>query len=291
MKRLLLYLLAAVLLCSCATARYARGPQSGEIEARSGQRGILEAVSYPSSEPKLRERRMVVYLPENYYRDTLKRYPVLYLLHGARGNEVTWLDSADVCRRIDSLRTAGAAEDFILVLPNTNHYYSNADYKDGHAVNAFRAFWTVNGEVERYFLQDVVARVDSLYRTLPQKEGRAIAGMSAGALQSLYLAADHPDSFDFIGLFSPYAYPTFAAWGHPDVYGALWPRLETQFADPPELFAIYIGKTDFFRPHIQSFERRLTRKGYPHRFTLAEGGHEWYNWTAFLLDFCQLIFR
>ena len=57
------------------------------------------------------------------------------------------------------------------------------------------------------------------------------------------------------------------------------------------MFAIYIGKTDIFYPHIKAFERRLSRKGYPHRFVTAEGGHEWYNWTDFLEDFYRTAFK
>lgn len=281
---------AALLAASCSVARYARGPQTAEIEARTGFEGFLETVTYPSSEKDLASRRMVVYLPQDYYRDSLRRYPVLYLLHGARGNEVTWIDSADVLRGLDSLRAAHKAADFILVLPNVNNYFGERDYKDGHAVNAVRAFWTLDGEVERHFVHDVVERMDSLYRTVPDRSGRAVAGMSSGALQALYLAVDHPDTFDYVGLFSPYAYAPFAARYHQDVYGGLWWKLERRFADPPACFAIYIGTTDFFYPHMILFDRRLTRKGYPHRFVTAPGGHEWYNWSDFFIDFCQGLF-
>jgi len=282
---------AALLAASCSAARYARGPRTAEIEARSGFEGVLETVTYPSSERGLSHRRAVVYLPKDYYRDSLRRYPVLYLLHGARGNEVTWIDSADVLRGLDSLRAERKAADFILVLPNVNNYFGERDYKDGHAVNAVRAFWSVDGEVERHFVHDVVGRVDSLYRTVPDKSGRAIAGMSSGALQSLYLFAGNPDTFGYVGLFSPYAYPTVAASNHTDVYDGLWRKLKRCFADPPARFDIYIGKTDFFYPHMILFDRRLTRKGYAHRFFVAEGGHEWYNWSDFYRDFCQGLFQ
>lgn len=292
MRRMLTYVLLLVLLCSCGTAaRFAKGPASADILSRSGFDGILEVVDYPCSEPDLSQRRMVVYLPPAYYEDTLKRYPVLYLLHGARGNEVTWIDYGDAFHIVDSLCRDGLAEAFILVQPNMNNYRGDKDYKDGHALPAMRAFWLLDGEAERYFHQDVVQRIDSLYRTVAAKEGRAIAGMSSGALQTIHLSARYPDDFDYVGLFSPYVRPTFAAWGHPDVYGRLWDRLAVQFATPPELYAIYIGKTDFFYPHIRNFDRRLSRKGYPHRLHIAEGGHEWYNWSAFLTDFCQSVFR
>jgi len=268
------------------------GPENREIEAIPGCKGIIQAVEYPSSEKDLALRRMVVYLPETYYTtDTLLRFPVLYLLHGARGNETTWADSAMVMHHIDSLREAGKAEDFILVMPNMNNYAGEKDYKNGHCIRAMRSFWLVDGEAERHFMHDVVERVDKLYRTVPDKSGRAIAGMSSGALQAIYLSAGYPDAFDYVGLFSPYTYPTFAALGHMDVYGSLWKKLNTQFGDPPALYGIYIGDKDFFVPHIRNFDRKLTLNGYPHEFTLKEGGHQWYSWIDFFNDFCQKIFR
>lgn len=291
MRRILPYIMLLALACSCATARYAAGPKTDEILAISGYDGIIEAVTYPCSEPDLTERRMVVYLPASYYEDTLRRYPVMYLLHGARGNEITWHEYGDAFHRLDSLRRLGLAGDFILVQPNLNNYRDDRDYKDGRPVPAVRAFWLLDGEAETYFHKDILERVDSVYRTVPGKEGRAIAGMSSGALQALYLSASHPDTFDYVGLFSPYTRTTFAAWGNKEVYGNLWRRLDAQFRTPPAMFAIYIGKTDIFYPHIKAFERRLSRKGYPHRFVTAEGGHEWYNWTDFLEDFYRTAFK
>lgn len=291
MKRILFFVLLAVLACSCAAGRYGRGPESRDIEARTGHEGMLRAVEYPSGERQLSDRRMVVYLPKDYDRDTLRRYPVLYLLHGARGNEVTWIDSADVLHRLDSLRQGGLAQDFILVMPNMNRYFSDREYNNGHNVRAMRAFWLLDGEAERHFMQDVVAFTDRHFRTVPGKEARALAGMSSGALQALYLSASHPDAFGYVGLFSPYAHPTFAAKYHRDVYGGLSWKLAEQFADPPAVYDIYIGRTDFFYPHMVLFDRRLTRKGYPHRFIVAEGGHEWYNWIDFYTAFCEKLFQ
>ncbi|MBO6169966.1 MAG: esterase family protein [Bacteroidales bacterium] len=280
-----------LLAVSCSTARFAAGPESHAIESIEGCDGIVEVVSYPSSEPRLSERRMVVYLPPEYYADSLRSYPVLYLLHGARGNEVSWIERGDAFRLLDSLRERDLAEDFILVLPNTNNYYSDKDYMNGHALPAFRAFWLVSGETERYFMQDVVERVDSLYRTVEDKSARAIAGMSSGGLQALHLSANSPGCFDYVALFSPYTKPTFAAWGHRDVYGRLWPKLERQFETPPAKYNIYIGKKDFFIHHISHFDRRMSRRGFDHNLIVTEGGHRWSNWRSYLADFYTSVFK
>ena len=210
-----------MVVCSCASARYAQGPETRDIESLPGYRGKILAVEYPSSEPALTMRRMVVYLPEGYDENPDRRYPVLYLLHGARGNEVTWIERGDALMTLDSLRLEGAARDFILVLPNLNNYYSDKEYRNGHPINAVRAFWLIDGETEVYFMNDVVARVDSMFRTIPEKSSRAIAGMSTGALQALYMAANNPDSFDYVCLFSPYTRDSIFGLRHHEFYGGL----------------------------------------------------------------------
>ena len=290
-RRLLAFSAILWLAVSCAAGRYASGPYDSEIEAIGSCEGTVEVVNYPSSEPALSEKRMVVYLPPSYCSDSLRSYPVMYLLHGARGNEVTWFERGDAFRQLDSLRSENLAEEFILVLPNTNNYYSDEDYQFGRPLKAMRAFWLVSGETERYFIRDVVERVDSLYRTIDDKSARAIAGMSSGGLQALHLAAASPEHFDYVALFSPYTRPTFAAWGHDDVYGRLWPKLERQFADPPEMYSIYIGRNDFFLPHIMRFVRKLDKKGFEHDFTVSGGGHAWYNWRSYLNDFYKNVFK
>ncbi len=289
LRHLLIPLL--LVLASCANARYAMGPESSDIESLPNYRGTIRTVTYPSSEEHLKERRMVVYLPESYRKEPERRYPVMYLLHGARGNEITWVERGDAFMILDSLSLAGAMEDFILVMPNVNNYFSEKDYKNGHAVNAVRAFWVVDGEVETYFMRDVVGTVDSLFRTIPEKSARAIAGMSTGGLQAIYLSANNPDSFDYIGLFSPYAYDTFFGLAHPEFYGGLGRKMRRQFEDVPDYYGIMIGDADIFYPHMKCFDRMMTRKGYRHDFVVKPGGHEWYNWRKFLIIFSEKVFK
>ena len=276
---------------SCSNARYAMGPETSDIESLPGYRGKVQAVEYPSSEPALTKRRMVVYLPEGYDENPDKRYPVLYLLHGARGNEVTWIERGDAFMTLDSLRLKGAARDFILVLPNLNNYYSDKEYRNGHPVNAVRAFWLIDGETEVYFMNDVVERVDSMFRTIPEKSSRAIAGMSTGALQALYMAANNPDSFDYVGLFSPYTRDSIFGLRHPEFYGGLYRKLRIQFQKPPQYFGIMIGTSDIFYMENKSFDRSLTRKGYGHEFIVTDGGHKWTNWRKYLIGFYQTVFK
>ena len=290
MKRFLLLLTLAAALCACSTeARVYRGPESREIEELPSYGGTIEAVYYPSSEKHITRRRMVVYLPKGYDKDTLRRYPVLYLFHGARGNEKTWIDSADVFRRLDSMRTEGRVKDFILVMPNMNRYVNDKDYGNSRCLRALPAFWTVNGEVESHFMTDVVDFVENRYRTIEKKSGRAIAGMSNGGLQAVFLSADYPYAFDYVGLFSPYA-KAMAAKFHWDMYQGLRWKQKVQFSNPPKLYVLYTADQDFFYRHMMALEKRLVRSGFQHEFVVNPGGHEWYNWIANFEDFVQRIF-
>lgn len=284
-------LAAGLVLSSCAASRYARGVDEADVRALNDvYAGSVKLVPHPSGERYLKERRMTVYLPPSYYDEPERRYPVMYLLHGARGNEVTWIERGDALRTLDSLVAAKAAREFILVLPNVNNYYSDRDYRGGRALPAVRAFFTVDGEAEVNFMQDVVATVDREFRTDARKEARAIAGMSSGGLQTLYLAANYPDSFDYVGLFSAYSHDTL--WGelHPEFYGRIGRKLKKQFADPPAYYGLMIGDTDFFYPLNLIMDSYMSRKGYEHEFIVRPGGHEWYNWRAFLVHFYGKVF-
>ena len=292
MRRWLEILLAAFLAVSCGTARYARGMESSDIETIVPADGIIQPVEYPSGERRLDHRRMVVYLPADYYADTARRYPVMYLLHGARGNEVTWMEKqrGDAIHSKDSLVSAGLTEDFILVMPNINCYFSDKEYNNGHAINAFRAFWIVDGEAEVHFVEDVVDFVDARFRTIPEKQARSIAGMSTGGMQALYLSANHPDVFGNVGLFSAYSANTFAGLRHPEFYLGLSRKLRAQFAQAPDNYVIMIGHADIFYPNMCCYSRRLTRHGYKHSFIDYPGGHAWYNWRVFFVRFCQEVY-
>lgn len=294
-KRLILRLLwlCAVVtgLGSCAGSRYAMGPETSDIEALPGYEGTVKAVTYKCSEPSVSFRRFVAYLPKDYGKEPGRRYPVMYLLHGARGNEVTWIERGDALITLDSLRAEGAAEDFILILANVNNYFSDKEYRNGHAVNAVRAFWLVDGETETHFMDDLVHTVDSTLLTIPEKDSRAIAGMSTGGMQAAFLSANHPDSFGYVGLFSGYKYNTVFGLRHPEFYCGINRKMKAQFTKPPKYYGLMIGDTDIFYPHNRSFDRDMTRRQYAHELIVTPGGHEWYNWRKFLILFYQKVFK
>lgn len=283
-------LILSALVCSCAASRKAIPTEYRELKTGYEGKGILETVICKSSQPELSERRMFVYLPEDYYNST-ESYPVMYLLHGARGTEVSWIEKGHLLQNVDSLIASGRARPMIVVIPNTNQYDDDIDFRMSRPKPMGEAVLEVDGTVEKLFINDVVDVVDSLYRTVPNKNGRAIAGLSLGALQAIYISANNPNMFGFVGLFSPMVKPVKHHGPDIEFYRELKKKQTVQFADPPTVYWIMAGYWDIFCDSTQLFERYLRTKGYNHYYYLSPGGHSWKNWENYCNMFMERLWK
>lgn len=296
MRRLLFLILSILPLSSCgvslirSNADFYPGPahKDGYLE-----QGIVEEVVQPCSVPGPTQRRMIVYLPPDYYKDTTTRYPVFYLLHGARGYETSWIKKGYVYETTDSLFREGLAVPCIVVMPNVNQYNNDKDYEDGRFKGAFESILEVNGRVEYAFINDVVHLTDSLYRTIPDKQHRAIAGLSIGGYQTIWLSANHPETFDYVGAMSPY----LLSLGFPNkeymkFYTRMPSKLRKQFQDPPRQYYLFAGKWDIMRPVILKYHRFMNRNNYPHIYKKYPGSHDWVNgWIDEYREMLQAAFK
>ena len=149
------------------------------------------------------EKHFVVYLPPSYGRESHRRFPVAYYLHGLIGNEGDWITLGAIDRVADSLIAAGMPE-MILVMPDgDDSWYTNWETPRGFApcmadTALSRAATTYCVEHERYddyVADDLVAHVDSAFRTLATRVHRGVAGLSMGGYGAIALALRHPDRF------------------------------------------------------------------------------------------------
>ncbi len=131
-----------------------------------------------------------IYLPPDYQRSPQKRFPVLYMLHGAGGNYTEWADSF-LPEQADRLIVARVIPPIIVVMPD-----------DGG--QTYWANWSDDGpRWGDYLTEDIVSTIDQRYRTLANPQSRAIGGLSMGGLGALNLAFQHPDVFGVVGAHSP----------------------------------------------------------------------------------------
>ncbi len=280
---------------SCGIVRFRNAPtyHAGPPQKEGyAQEGIIEEIMVDCSVPGPTRRRMIVYLPKDYYQSQ-QRYPVFYLLHGARGYETSWIRKGFVYETTDSLFRSGLATPCIVVMPNVNQYNDDRDFEDSRFKDAFESIFEVNGVVETGFMQDVVAQIDSRYRTIPDKAHRAIAGLSIGGWQSIWIALNHPDSFDYIGAFSPYTWCMSAPSSYRrHFYSGMYRKLKVQFQEPPKGFYLYAGKWDLVRPSTIRLHQILEKRGYPHSYTRYPGSHDWVQgWIDEYKDMLQRVFK
>lgn len=232
-------------------------------------------------------RRMSVYTPAGYEHGK-RRYPVLYLLHGMGGDEEAWPATGRVVEIMDNLIAEGKAEPMIVVMPNgcMRHLAAPGYSHEG--------MWTpymsgsMDGSFESAFPQ-LVAWVDSHYRTVNKASARAIAGLSMGGFHAMRISKEYPRMFDYVGLFSAAIFRGEESISQ--IYRDFEAKLHKQFADSPKLYWIAIGKDDFLYEENVRFRALLDANGYPYTYVESEGGHVWRNWRVYLTQFAPLLFR
>ena len=149
-----------------------------------------------------KSRRITIYTPPGY-ENSKTSYPVLYLLHGMGGDEEAWATLGRATQIIDNLIDEGKAKPMIIVMPNGNVAQEAApgESSEGFYKPNFRLPNTMDGKYEETFI-DIINFVDKNYRTIKNKSGRAIAGLSMGGYHSFHISRYYPNMFDYVGLFS-----------------------------------------------------------------------------------------
>lgn len=270
----------------------AAGERSDLYAIHKVPHGTVSKVWYPSKTAGF-DRRLTVYTPAGYETSKAK-YPVLYVLHGIGGDEDAWVTQGRATQILDNLIARGEAKPMIVVFTNGNIACEAAPLEnaDGYVNPTMSLPKTMEGTFESAF-PEVVKFIDSRYRTIAKKQGRAICGLSMGGFHTLYITLNNPDMFNYSGMFSA-AIGTGseqAASGHPEIYQNFDAKLATYFSKKPALLWIGIGKTDFLIQSNNEFRAKLDAAGYPYKYMETDGGHIWKNWRIYLSEFVPLIFK
>ena len=250
--------------------------------------GTVAHVWYPSPVGGF-DRRMTVYTPAGYEANTKTRYPVVYILHGIGGDEDSWLTHGRAAQILDNMIASGKVKPMIAVFTNGNISQQAAVHQTGNGYIHQTTMLpkTMEGTFETAF-GEVVSFIDKNYRTIAKKQSRAICGLSMGGFHSLYISANNPDLFGYVGLFS-------AAVGVTDesvspIYQNLDAKLAKQFAGKPFYF-IACGNTDFLYQSNKEYMAKLDKAGYPYTYLETGGGHIWRNWRVYLTEYLPLLFQ
>ncbi len=245
-------------------------------------------------------RHALVYTPPGYDKDTKTRYPVLYLQHGAGEDETGWTKQGHANFILDNLLASGNCKPMIIVMAYGYARYAGHPMPDMNkpfgSPEAMKAMQEMASAFEDDLTQVLVPFIDAQYRTLRDRDHRAMAGLSMGGMQTFQITLDHLDMFSYIGGFSG-AGGLFILGGQKfdsktAYHGAL--ADPDAFAKRVHLLWIGVGTAEPERIHtgLMNFHQALEEDHIKHVFYESPGtSHEWQTWRRDLKDFAPRLFQ
>lgn len=240
-------------------------------------------------------RRAMVYTPPEYDANTRTRYPVLYLQHGAGEDETGWTEQGHANFILDNLIAQGKAKPMIVVM---DHGYA---YRPGElppaprpAAQGGRGRGMGAGGVlspstfESVIIDDLIPLIDRTFRTLTDRDHRAMAGLSMGSMQTAQITLRNLEKFSWIGFFSGATVNGDLDTGYNGVF-------QDSAAFNKRVHLLWMGagtaETQLMQA-LDASDQLLTTRGIKHAIFKSEGtAHEWHTWRRDLNDFAPRLFQ
>jgi len=246
-------------------------------------------------------RHALVYVPPDYDAQTKTGYPVLYLQHGGGEDETGWIRQGRANFILDNLIAAGSCKPMIVVMAygyarRAGQPAPDLTGKPFGSPEMMKAMQDMSAAFEDDVTQALIPFVDATYRTIADRDHRAMAGLSMGGMQTFQITLNHLDLFSHIGGFS--------GAGGPLVLGGqkLDPKTAYNgvFADPAafakKVHLLWLGvgtqEPERMREGIRRLHASLTEAGIQHVYYESPGtDHEWQTWRRDLKDFAPRLFQ
>ena len=248
-----------------------------ENYVEANQHGTVQSRWYTSSILGI-DRRLTVYTPYGYEANPKKKYPVLYLLHGAGGDEEAWISMGRTAQILDNLIEKGLAEPMICVMPNGN---PNQRAAQTLGLPETEMDWRDQANRDAYvksLCEEIVPFIEKNFRAIAKPASRAISGLSMGGGHTITASNLYPEMFDYICPLSAAGQSTAE-------------QIATLKAAGVKLYFLACGTTDFLYDGAVQMDKTLTEQGLDHIFFQSDGGHVWSNWRLYLNTFAPLLFK
>jgi len=231
-------------------------------------------------------RRCFVYTPAEYTENTEKRYPVLYLQHGSFEDETGWPGQGHANLILDNLIAANEAVPMIIVMDNG---YAYKPQKEGSVDNGRPAM-----VFEEVMMNEIIPMIDKRFRTISNRESRAIAGLSMGANQTMRICMNNLDKFAYYGGFSGTSnYPSSDEINVSTFLNGAFKNGKS-VNEQMKVFWLGLGtkEPEPFPGSVGAFRNMLEKQGIDYIYYESEGtAHEWQSWRRDLHQYAQLLFK
>jgi len=246
-------------------------------------------------------RHALVYLPPNYDTQTKVRYPVLYLQHGAGEDETGWTKQGHANFILDNLIAAGGCKPMILVMEYgyarpAGQPAPDLAGKPFGSPEMRRAMQEMMAAFEDDLTQVLVPYIDANFRTVADRDHRAMAGLSMGGMQTFQVTFDHLDMFSYIGGFSGAAGAMVFGNQKFDVKTAFNGAMADPAAFAKRVHLLWVGvgtaEPERMRAGLLRLHTSLEEANIKHVFYESPGtDHEWQTWRRDLKDFAPRLFQ
>ena len=249
-----------------------RGEEPMDHDLQSVPHGKVDYVNYHSETLGL-FGNAIIYTPPTYDNQTDRRYPVFYLISGTTDTEEVYFKVGKMNLILDNLIAQGKAKEMIIVLP----YGNPAKYNPAETFD-----FTKGDQFSKDLLNDLMPYVEANYRTLNDRDSRAIGGFSRGGNQGLSFGLNNLDKFSYLC-----SYSSFTSMNIPSVYDKA-KKTNKQI----NLFWLGCGTDDFLYGNAKEYMEFLDSKGIENiqYFTSDKMGHTWMNARHFLSQTFPLLF-
>ncbi len=255
------------------------GPLSLSWEVNDVPRGTLHRHFYRSAIVG-DDRDFYVYSPPDYDSASKDIYPTLYLLHGFSDDASAWTSVGRAHVILDNLIARGKARPMLVVMPlgyGAPEILSRTGPRDPSLARR-------NMEQFRNALfQEVIPRVEKSYRASPNREFRAIAGLSMGGAESLFTGLNALDRFAWVGAFS--------SGGLGGDFSSTFPSLDAGANKVLRLLWVACGTEDRLIENNRAFLAFLKVRQVNYKYVETAGAHTWMVWRRYLSEFAPLLFR
>ena len=269
------------------------GDQTDLYDVKDVPHGNVASVWYPAKTLGM-TRRCMVYTPPDY-ENSSDSYPVLYLLHGAGGDEEAWISRGRANYILDNLIAQGKVEPMIVVIPNGNGSATSAPGETSLSLRLeqnsqamAQAGAMVGERIPNCLVNDLIPFVEANYKVKANKENRALAGLSMGGYQTQKTSNLYPEMFDYIGVMSMGLYSSLDTEYSKEMHIE---QLEALKKTNPKLYWIGCGTDDFLYQGVLELLSLYDKVDFKHVYRESTGGHTWNNWRLYLSELTPMLFK
>ncbi len=257
------------------------GPPSLAWEINDVPHGLVQHHFYKSAIIG-DNRDYYVYTPPGYDAKSKQRYPVFYLFHGYSDDASGWTAVGRANIILDNLIAQGKAKPMLLVM-TLGYGAPEIVARNGGSLRDAALRDKNYNQFRDALFNEVIPQVEKDYRVQADRKSRAIAGLSMGGAESLYIGLNAIDRFAWIGAFS--------AGGSSADYEKTYPKLDEKANSEIKLLWIACGTEDGLIAGNRKFREWLKAKGIHVTEIETPGMHTWMVWRRNLANFAPLLFR